>query len=84
MYKVANKTKRIERTDMHTIKKDGLMLIDKYRDVYTDGTKSKWQKVDPPKDRKSMIEDYLQRIAKIDGVPVSEVKKIFIPSKDNK
>ena len=84
MYKVANKTKRIERTDIHTIKKDGVKLIDRYRDVYTDGTKSKWQKVDPPKDRKSMIEDYLQRIAKIDGVPVSEARKIFIPSKDNK
>lgn len=75
------KPKTIYSTEMHIKKIDGKNLVDKYRDEYSDGTKSKWQKIDPPKEINIMREDYFKRIAERDGVPVSKIKKRFIPCK---
>ena len=43
------KPKHIDSIELHKIKINGKIYIDKCRDCYSDGTKSEWENIVPPK-----------------------------------
>jgi hypothetical protein len=46
------KPKQIDSIELHKIKIKGKIYIDKCRDCYSDGTKSEWENMVPPKEIK--------------------------------